>query len=122
MPRLLRLVIWDALFFLILTTGYAVCQYLGEASASAYLVSVLTCCVCGAFLAQLSLWGIGWAELLLVGLPALYLALAPFLCVVSEYAAALPCLVPDALVQSPSASLRLAGAGTVGFLIWEKFH
>ena len=69
MPRFLRLIIWDAMFFLILTAGYAAVQYLGPQTTAAYLVTMLTCAVCGAFLAQLSSWGIHWAELILVGLP-----------------------------------------------------
>ena len=123
MPRFLRLIIWDALFFLILTVGYGAIQYLGAQTTAAYLVTVLTCAVCGAFLAQLSAWGVHWPELILVGLPALYLVLAPFLSVWVDASAVLPFpLVPDALLQSAASSLRMAGALTLGFLLWNKFR
>lgn len=123
MPRFLRLIIWDAMFFLILTAGYAAVQYLGPQTTAAYLVTMLTCAVCGAFLAQLSSWGIHWAELILVGLPALYLVLAPFLSVWVDTAGFLPFLiVPDCLLQSASSTLRMAGALTLGYLLWKKFR
>ena len=35
MPRFLRLIIWDAMFFLILTAGYAAVQYLGPQTTAA---------------------------------------------------------------------------------------
>lgn len=122
MPHFLRLIIWDALFFLILTSGYGISQYLGTQTSAAYLVTLLTCLICGAFLAQLSRWGIGWAERILVGLPALYLAAAPFLSAWIGNPAFLPFpLVPEALLQSAASSLRMAGALIVGFLLWDKF-
>lgn len=123
MPRFLRLIIWDALFFLILTAGYAAVQHLGTQTTAAYLITMLTCAVCGAFLAQLSSWEIHWTELIVVGLPALYLVLAPFLSVWVDAVGVLPFpIVPDALLQSASSSLRMAGALTVGFLLWNKFR
>ena len=123
MPHFLRLIIWDALFFLILTAGYGIGQYLGPQTTAAYLVTLLTCLVCGAFLAQLSLRGVGWPERILVGLPALYLACAPFLSAWIGSPAFLPFpLVPEALLQPASSSLRMAGALTVGFLLWHKFR
>ncbi len=122
MSRFLRLIIWDALFFLVLSTGYAASQLLSSTTSS-YLVLLLTCVVCGAFLAQLSLWGIGWMELVFVGLPALYLALSPLLAPVLNGLTWVPfALVPDALLHSSANTLHFAGALTVGFMLWERFR
>ncbi len=122
MPRFLRLIIWDALFFLVLSTGYAASQLLRDESPS-YLVLILTCVVCGAFLAQLSLWGIGWLELIVVGLPALYLALCPLLAPwLNNLSWISISLVPESLLRSSADTLHLAGALTVGFMAWERFR
>lgn len=123
MPRFLRLIIWDALFFLVLTVGYGASQYVGSQATVSYLITALTCLVCGAFLSQLSLWGIGWPERILVGLPALYLALSPCLAVWVGNPSFLPFpLVPAALLQSAASPLRMAGALTVGFLLWKRLR
>lgn len=120
MPHFLRLIIWDALFFLILSVGYAASQSLGGAMTS-YVAVLLTCVVCGIFLAQLAIWRIGWMELILVGLPALYLALAPLLAPLLNSIEALPFpLVPSALLKDSAMILHLAGGLTAGFLVRQK--
>lgn len=122
MPRFLRLIIWDALFFLVLSTGYAASNLLRNEIPS-YLVLLLTCAVCGAFLAQLSLWGIGWLELVFVGLPALYLALCPILAPWLNSLSWVPfSLVPESLLRSSADTLHLAGGLTAGFMVWERFR
>ena len=121
MPRVLRLIIWDALFFLILSVGYAAGQALSGVTAISYAVSLATCVLFGIFLAQLALWGIGWPELILVGLPALYLALSPFFAPLVNGIAPVV-LVPQVLLESSAQTLRLGGALTFGFLIWHRLR
>ncbi|MGN1013917.1 MAG: hypothetical protein ACI4PM_01010 [Butyricicoccus sp.] len=121
MPRILRLIIWDALFFLILSVGYAAGQALNGTALLSYAVSLATCVLFGIFLAQLALWGVGWPELILVGLPALYLALSPFLAPLVNGIAPFP-LVPQVLLNSSALSLRLGGALTFGFLLWHRLR
>ncbi len=109
MRQFLRLIVWDALFFIVLTIGLSISGQLS--GTPAYGVTILTLAVCGAFLAELSKWGIGTLELIAVGLPALYLALTPVL-------NGLPVtidLVPSPLEGMP-ALYHYMGALTAGFV------
>ena len=121
MQRFLRLIIWDALFCIVPTVGYAASNAL-DSSTAHYVVTLLTVAVCGAFLSQLSRWGSGKMEIFLVALPALYLALAPFL---APFLNALPLsfnLVPAALLTAKTASLRIASALVAGFILWQNVY
>lgn len=118
MQRLLRLLIWDALFCLVPTVGHAASAALTTSTADT-TVTLLTCAVCGAFLAQLARWGSSWMEVVLVALPGLYVALAPFLAPLLN---GLPLSfdpVPAALLTARAASLRTAGALAAGFVLWQ---
>ncbi|MGN1030804.1 MAG: hypothetical protein ACI4PQ_04305 [Butyricicoccaceae bacterium] len=113
MKQFLRLVAWDALFFIVLTVGISLSGQVG--GTPSYLITILTLAVCGAFLAELNKWGIGVLELIVVGVPALYLALTPVL-------GALPVsfpLVPSQLAGMP-ALYHYAGAVAAGFVVFQK--
>lgn len=121
MQRFLRLVIWDALFCIVPTVGYAASSALNSSTAN-YIVTLLTFAVCGAFLAQLARWGTSKMELFVVALPALYLALAPFL---APFLNSLPLsfdLVPSVLLTAQTSSLRTAGALVAGFVFWQHVY
>lgn len=109
MRQVIRLVIWDALFFLLLTIGTGISASLSGVFSYAFTVLMLS--FCGAFLAALGRWGIGLREYLVVGLPALYLALIPVL----RAFAATAGLVPDALNHMP-VLYHYMGAVTAGFI------
>lgn len=113
MKQFLRLIVWDALFFIVLTVGLSVSgQFSGSIS---YGITVLSLAVCGAFLAELSKWGIGTRELIAVGLPALYLALTPVL----GYLPVTIDLVPRQLEGMPALYHYMA-ALTAGFVVFKK--
>lgn len=118
MQRFLHLIIWDALFCIVPIAGYAAISSL-TSSRAIYLVTLLVFAVCGAFLSQLSRWGSGYMELIVVALPGLYLALSPFL---APWLNTLPLsfdLVPAALLSDSASSLRTAGALAAGFVLWQ---
>lgn len=118
MQRFFRLLIWDALFCIVPAVGYAASAALTSPSAN-YIVTLLTCAVCGAFLAQLSRWGTSRMEIIVVALPALYLALAPFL---APWLNVLPLSfdpVPAVLLSAQTLPLRIAGALVAGFTLWQ---
>lgn len=118
MQRLIRLIIWDALFCLIPTIGYAATASLTSTRAI-YIVSLLVYAACGAFLSQLSRWGSGRMEIIFVAIPGLYIALAPFL---APYLNAMPLSfdpVPAILLSSATVSLRTSGALAAGFVLWQ---
>ncbi len=121
MQRLLRLIIWDALFCVVLTASTAAAASV-TTSSGVYIINLLTAAVCGAFLAQLSRWGSGRLEVVIVGLPGLYLALAPFL---APYLNALPLsfdLVPAALLSQSTGTLRTGAALAAGFILWQHVY
>ena len=121
MQRFLRLIIWDALFCIVPAMGYAASVLLGTSAANDAVI-LLTVLVCGAFLAQLSRWGCSMMELIVVALPGLYLALAPFLAPLLN-AIPLPFpLVPAVLLMAQTRPLRLAGALAAGFVLWQRTY
>ena len=115
--RFFRLLIWDALYCIVPTVGYAATSVLG-ASGSA-IVMLLMSAVCGAFLSQLSRWGTGLMNVLVVGVPGLYLALAPYLAPLLNGLPLSFDLVPAFLLTSRAAMLRQAGTLAAGFTIWQ---
>ena len=118
MQRFLRLLIWDALFCVVPTVGYAASSMLTSSTAN-YVVTLLTFAVCGAFLAQLSRWGSTWMEVVFVALPGLHLALAPFLAPLLNGLPLSFDLVPALLLTAQTTSLRTAGALAAGFVLWQ---
>lgn len=118
MQRFFRLLIWDALFFIVPTVGYSASSVMTSSTAS-YVVSLLTLAVLGAFLAQLSRWGSSRMEFICVGLPGLYLALAPFLAPLLNSLSLSFDLVPAFLLTAQATSLRLAGGLVAGFVLWQ---
>lgn len=118
MQRFFRLMIWDALFCIVLSAGTAAAASL-TTSRAVYIVNLLSIAVCGAFLSQLSRWGSSRMELFVVALPALYLALAPFL---APWLNSLPLsfdLVPAALLSNSTVTLRTGAALAAGFVLWQ---
>ena len=116
--RFFRLLIWDALYCIVPTVGYAATSVLGASGGSA-IVMLLMCAVCGAFLSQLSRWGTSLMNVLVVGVPGLYLALAPYLAPLLNGLPLSFDLVPAFLLTSRAAMLRQAGALAAGFTIWQ---
>ncbi len=118
MQRLLRLLIWDALFYVVPTVGYAASSAL-TSSTAIYVVTLLTFIFCGAFLSQLSRWGSTWMEVIFVALPGLYLAFAPFLAPLLNQLSLSFDLVPAFLLTARTTSLRTMGALAAGFVLWQ---
>ncbi len=121
MQRFFRLLIWDALYCIVPTVGYAALSILTNSDAT-YLITLIVYAVCAAFLSQLSRWGSSCMTLLLVALPGLYLALAPFL---APFLNALPIPfdpVPAILLHSKTELLRQCGALAAGFALWQSIH
>lgn len=116
--RFFRLLIWDALYCIVPTVGYAATSVLG-ASGGSVIVTLLMSAVCGAFLSQLSRWGTGWMNVLVVGVPGLYLTLAPYLAPLLNGLPLSFDLVPAFLLTSRATMLRQAGALAAGFTIWQ---
>lgn len=115
--RFLRLLIWDALYCIVPTVGYAAVSVLGASGGA--VAMLLVCACCGAFLAQLSRWGTSWMNVLFVAIPGLYLALAPYLAPMLNSLPLSFDLVPAFLTTSSAAMLRQAGALAAGFTIWQ---
>lgn len=121
--RLFRLLIWDALFCIILTVSYSASAAVLTPTLQ-YLVALATCAVCGAFLGQLP-QRTDAMVMILVTIPALYIALAPFL---SPFLAwlvnSLPLpfsikLVPNILLSQKTQTLRYACALVGGFTLFR---
>lgn len=115
--RFLRLLIWDALYCIVPTIGYAAISALGPSGGA--VAMLLVCAFCGAFLAQLSRWGTSRMNVIVVAMPGLYLALAPYLAPMLNSLPLSFDLVPAFLVTSSAAMLRQAGALAAGFTIWQ---
>ncbi|HBI64756.1 MAG TPA: hypothetical protein DDX51_06520 [Clostridiales bacterium] len=118
MQRFLRLIIWDALYCIVPTVGYAAISVLTSPTVK-YIVILLVCVFGSAFLAQLSRWGAGWQEIVLIALPGLYIALAPF---TAPLLNAIPIPfdpVPAMLLKEQTVCLRAAGALAAGFVLWQ---
>ena len=115
--RFFRLLIWDALYCIVPTVGYAATSVLG--SSGGIVVTLLMGAVCGAFLAQLSRWGTGWLNVIVVAIPGLYLALAPYLAPLLNGLPLSFDLVPAFLLTSKATTLRQAGALAAGFTLWQ---
>ncbi|MDO5784884.1 MAG: hypothetical protein Q4P20_07455 [Eubacteriales bacterium] len=116
--RFLRLLIWDALYCIVPTVGYAATSVLGSSGGGA-VVTLLMCAFCGAFLAQLSRWGTSWMNVIVVTIPGLYLALAPYLAPLLNGLPLSFDLVPAFLLTSKAVMLRQAGALAAGFTLWQ---
>lgn len=115
--RLLRLLMWDALYCIAVSVGYAASAAVSSGPVR-YAVTLLTCVLCGAFLSHLPRRDP--LTVLLVTVPSLYLALAP---VLASLLAVLPFslpfrLVPSVLLASKTAPLRYAGALAAGYTIF----
>ncbi len=122
MPNFIRLIIWDAIFFLVISVGYAGSQAVDNRTI-AFVIILLTCAACGALLARLSIWGIYWVEIVFVGLPALYLAVCPLLAPFVSHLSFLPFpLVPQALLKESAMVLHVAGALIFGFMMRHMVH
>ena len=121
--RLLYLLVWDAMFCIVLSISHFASTTLISPDSN-YVVTLITLAVCGAFLGHLS--HIDGLTLVFVTLPALYLALAPFLApFLNALALPLPngiSLVPDVLLSSDTLLLRYAGALTAGYTLWKKLQ
>ena len=115
--RFLRLLIWDELYCIVPTVGYAAISVLGPSGGA--VAMLLVCACCGAFLAQLSRWSTSWMNVIVVAIPGLYLALAPYLAPMLNSLPLSFDLVPAFLVTSSAAMLRQAGALAAGFTIWQ---
>lgn len=116
--RVFRLLIWDVLFYIIPTIGYAASSVLGSSAANAVII-LLVCIVSGAFLSQLSRWGNSWVETVFITVPAVYLTLAPY---IASPLNALPLsfdLVPAILLTERATLLRQSAALVTGFTIWQ---
>ena len=74
--RLLYLLVWDAMFCIVLSISHFASATLISPDSS-YIVTLITFAVCGAFLGHLT--HVDGLTIVFVTLPALYLALAPFL-------------------------------------------
>lgn len=74
--RLLYLLVWDAMFCIVLSISHFASATLISPDSS-YIVTLITFAVCGAFLGHLP--HVDGLTIVFVTLPALYLALAPFL-------------------------------------------
>ncbi|MCD8355046.1 MAG: hypothetical protein LUE11_00530 [Clostridia bacterium] len=121
--RLFRLLIWDALFCIVLSVSYSASTAL-TTSTSQYIITLITCAVCGAFLSQLPP-RFDALTFLLVTIPGLYLALAPFL---SPYLTPLLSIlplpasfqpVPSILLSPQTEALRCAGALVAGYTLFH---
>lgn len=115
--RFLRLLIWDALYCILLSVSYSASSVVSSDSVR-YAITLLTCILCGAFLSHLP--GRDILTILFVAVPGLYLALAP---VLAPFFAVLPFTlpfnpVPSILLASKTASLRYAGALAAGYTIF----
>ena len=121
--RLFRLLIWDALFCIILTVSYSVSAAVVTPTLQ-YLITLVTCAICGAFLGQLPQRS---DPLLLIfgTIPALYVALAPLLAPgLTWLMNALPLpfsiqLVPNILLSQKTQPLRYACALVGGFTLFR---
>lgn len=122
--RLFRLLIWDALFCIILTISYSASAAVTTPTLQ-YVVLLITCLICGAFLGQLPHHSDALV-LIFVTLPALYVALAPLLSPFLTWLMnSLPLpfsvqLVPDILLSQKTQNLRYACAIVGGFTLFHK--
>lgn len=121
MQRFFRLLIWDALYCIVPTVGYAALSILTNPNAT-YIITLIVFAVCAAFLSQLSRWGSGGLTLLLVALPGIYLALAPFLAPLLNGLPVPFDFVPAILLLSKTELLRQCGALAAGFALWQNIH
>lgn len=119
MKRFLRVLVWDALYCLLPTVGYAA-QSLLNSSAANDVITLLVFAFCGIFLSQLSRWGTSPLEFCFTAIPAVYIALAPFF---APMLALIPIpfsLVPAILLSSQTTLLRTCWALAAGFICWQK--
>lgn len=121
--RLLYLLVWDAMFCIVLSISHFASATLISPDSS-YIVTLITFAVCGVFLGHLP--HVNGLTIVFVTLPALYLALAPFLApILNTLPLPLPggiSLVPAALLSPDTLLLRYAGALTAGYTLWRKFQ
>ena len=117
--RLLYLLVWDAMFCIVLSISHFASATLISPNSS-YIVTLITFAVCGAFLGHLP--HVNGLTIVFVTLPALYLALAPFLAPILNTLPGGISLVPAALLSPDTLLLRYAGALTAGYTLWRKFQ
>lgn len=119
LKRLFRVLMWDALYCLLPTIGFAAKTLLSDSPLSD-VITLLVFAFCGIFLSQLSRWGNGGIEFFFTLLPAIYLALAPYLAPLLALIPTPFSLVPAVLLSAQTNLLRTCWALAGGFVCWQK--